>query len=304
MSRIAFLGTPGAAVPTLQTLAKDHDVAVVITQPDRPRGRSGSPSPPPVKVEALQLGLTVEQPMSAEDLQRVLAGAGSLDLAVVVAYGRLLRPEALVTPLHGMLNVHFSLLPRWRGAAPVARALLAGDPMTGVTLIKLDEGLDTGPVLTAQAIDIEPQETSGELTTRLAYLGAHLVGGVIPEYLTGHLEPVPQSDEGMTYAAKIEATDRPLDVEGPRLAAVNRVRALSPEPGATLAIDEEKIQVLAAIQSEFSPGPGIWANHQGNLVAGFGDGGVELTEIKPPGRNPMAGAAWLRGRNRENGKLS
>jgi len=304
MSRIAFLGTPGAAVPTLQTLAEEHDVAVVITQPDRPRGRSGSPSPPLVKVEALQLGLTVEQPTSAEELEEALAAAGNLELAVVVAYGRLLRPEALTVPLHGMLNVHFSLLPRWRGAAPVARALLAGDPMTGVTLIKLDEGLDTGPVVTAQAIDIGPHETSGELTTRLAHLGARLVRRVIPGYLDGELEPVPQSNEGMTYAAKIEAADRPLDVEGPSLAAVNRVRALSPEPGATLAIDQERVQVLDAIPTEFSPGPGVWVGHHGNLVAGFGDGGIELTEIKPPGRNPMTGAAWLRGRNRENGKLS
>jgi len=304
MSRIAFLGTPGAAVPTLQTLVENHDVAVVITQPDRPRGRSGSPSPPPVKVEALRLGLTVEQPGSADELGRALAEVGSLDLAVVVAYGRLLRPETLAVPLHGMLNVHFSLLPRWRGAAPVARALLAGDPMTGVTLIELDEGLDTGPVLTAQAIDIEPYETAGELTTRLAHLGARLIGDALPAYLGGQLAPVPQSDEGMTYAAKIEPSDRPLHVEGPSLEAVNRVRALSPEPGATLAIDEERIQVLDARPSEFSPGTGLWAGHIGNLVAGFGDGGVELTEIKPPGRNPMTGAAWLRGRNRENGKLS
>ena len=180
MSRVAFLGTPEAALPTLRALAADHDVAVVVTQPDREKGRGRAMSPPPVKVEGDRLGLRVVQPTSAGELNEALDSAVRLDLAVVVAYGRILRPEALAIPSGGMLNLHFSLLPRWRGAAPVSRALMAGDPMTGVTIFRLDEGLDTGPVLTAQAVDIDDEETAGGLTSRLATLGARLMTGAIP----------------------------------------------------------------------------------------------------------------------------
>ncbi|HSO51039.1 MAG TPA: methionyl-tRNA formyltransferase [Acidimicrobiia bacterium] len=303
MSRIAFLGTPGAAVPTLRALAGSHDVVVVITQPDRPRGRSKSPAPSPVKEEAADLGLDVRQPATGDEIRHVLDEAGPLDLGVVVAYGRLLPPEALGVPRNGMLNVHFSLLPRWRGAAPVARALLAGDSMTGVTIIRLDHGLDTGPVLTAQAVDVQSEETSGELTIRLAGLGARLLTEVIPPYLRGEMEPVTQTDEGMTYAAKIEPGDRPLQPQSPAREAVNRVRALSPEPGATLAIDGETIQILRARLAGSSPGIGIWASQSDQPIAGFVDGGVELVELKPPGKAAMSGEAWLRGRNRAAGKI-
>lgn len=303
MSRIAFLGTPGAAVPTLRALAAEHDVAVVITQPDRPKGRSRKPTGPPVKEEAEKLGLLVRQPTNGSEIAEALESVEGLDLAVVVAYGRLLKPEVLAVPAHGMLNVHFSLLPRWRGAAPVARALLAGDPMTGVTVIRLDEGLDTGPVLTAQAIDIRPEETTGELTSRLALLGARLLTQAVPDYLRGDTGPVPQTNDGMTYAAKIDAAERALLVDGPALEAVNRVRALSPEPGATLRIDRETHQVLRARQSVASPEPGTWVTDEGLPVAGFVDGGIELVEIQPPGKRPMSGAAWLRGRHRGSGTV-
>jgi len=304
MTRIAFLGTPGAAVSSLRAVARLLDVVVVITQPDRPRGRSGTPVPPPVKTEAEALGLPIRQPEDAGEIRVALESTPGLDLAVVVAYGRLLRPEALSVPAHGMLNVHFSLLPRWRGAAPVARALLAGDSMSGVTIIKLDEGLDTGPVLTAQAVDIGPEETAGELTSRLAVLGARLLTEAIPPYLEGELRPVGQSDEGMTYAARIEVTERPLEAGGGRLAAVNRVRALSPEPGATLDIDGETHQVLRAAFHDLTPGPGKWLEAGGRPVAGFADGGVELIEIQPSGRRVMSGSEWLRGRHRSSGLIS
>lgn len=301
MTRIAFLGTPGAAVPTLRALADLHDVALVVTQPDRPRGRSGTPAPPPVKQAALELGLHLSQPTDGEEIRLALQSADGLDLAVVVAYGRLLKPESLAIPAHGMLNVHFSLLPRWRGAAPVARALLAGDPMTGVTIIRLDEGLDTGPVLTAQAIDIATEETAGELTARLAMTGARLLAGVIPSYLKSDIVPVAQTDDGMTYAAKIEPVERPLEVGGPRIDAFNQVRALSPEPGATLGIDGDTHQVLRARPHAASPPTGTWANVDGLPIAGFGDGGLELVEVQSPGGRPMSGSAWLRGRRRDSG---
>ncbi|MGH8950034.1 MAG: methionyl-tRNA formyltransferase [Acidimicrobiia bacterium] len=304
MTRIAFLGTPGAAVPTLRALAQGHEIAIVITQPDRARGRGRHLSPPPVKAEAKELGIDVAQPESSEEIEHALRSAGDLDLGVVVAYGRILKPGVLGMPTRGMLNVHFSLLPRWRGAAPVARALMDGDPMSGVTIIRLDEGLDTGPVLTAQGIDVEPGETAGELTKRLAEVGARLLANVLPAYMSGDLEPVPQSDEGMTYAAKIEPGERAIEVDGEREAEANRVRALSPEPGAVLVIDGEPHQVLRARLHRFAPEPGTWQAAEGAPVAGLADGGLELVELLPPGKRPMSGEAWLRGRRRLAGTVA
>jgi methionyl-tRNA formyltransferase len=304
VSRIAFLGSPEAAVPSLTTLADAHEIVVVITRPDKPRGRGRDLRPTPVKAEAERLGLEVAMPGSADELMAALTASGAIDVAVVVAYGRILRPEALELPDRGMLNLHFSLLPRWRGAAPVSRALMAGDSMTGVTIFRLDEGLDTGPVLTAQAIDVEPEETAGALTTRLAHLGARLMGSVVPRYVAGEVEPVPQSDEGMTHAPKIEPGERVIQVSGRRATEVNRVRALSPRPGATLVIDGETHQVLQARESDHEPTPGTWVEVSGVPVAGLADGGIELAAILPPGKKVMDGAAWLRGIRRRNGVVA
>jgi methionyl-tRNA formyltransferase len=301
VSRIAFLGSPEAALPTLTALAEAHEIPLVITRPDRPRGRGRDPKPTAVKVEARRIGLDVAAPETADELGQALRAAGPLDLAVVVAYGRILRPSELEIPASGMLNLHFSLLPRWRGAAPVSRALMAGDPMTGVTIFRIDEGLDTGPVLTAQAIDIEPEETAGALTSRLATLGARLITRAVPGYLAGEVAPVPQSDEGMTHAGKIEPVERIIDVSGGLLDEVNRVRALSPTPGATLVIDGEIHQILQARATEHSPAQGTWADVSGRPIAGLAGGGMELVSILPPGRRPMDGAAWLRGLRRASG---
>jgi methionyl-tRNA formyltransferase len=303
MTRIAFLGTPEAALPTLRALAERHDVPLVITQPDRAGGRGRALRTPPAKTEAARLGIDVAQPTSSDETVQALESAGGLDLAVVVAFGRILAPEALAVPAGGMLNVHFSLLPRWRGAAPVARALMEGDSMSGVTIIRLDEGLDTGPVLTAQAVDIGSEEVAGELTGRLAGLGARLLAGVIPSYLSGDLEPVPQSEDGMTYAGKIEPGERSIRVEGARVDQINRVRALSPEPGAVLLIDGVPHQVLRARLHPTAPEPGTWVAVDGVPVAGLGDGGMELIELLPPGKRPMPGQEWLRGLRRESGMV-
>jgi methionyl-tRNA formyltransferase len=301
VSRIAFLGSPEAALPTLTALAETHEIPLVITRPDRPRGRGRDPKPTAVKVEAGRIGLDVAASETADDLGQALRAAGPLDLAVVVAYGRILRPSELEIPARGMLNLHFSLLPRWRGAAPVSRALMAGDPMTGVTIFRIDEGLDTGPVLTAQAIDIEPGETAGALTARLATLGARLITRAVPGYVAGELAPVPQSDEGMTHAGKIEPEERIIDVSGHLTDEVNRVRALSPTPGATLVIDGEVNQILQARAADHRPAPGTWIEVSGRPVAALADGGLELVTILPPGRKPMDGAAWLRGLRRRSG---
>ena len=304
MTRIAFFGTPSSAVPTLAELAQRFDVGLVITQPDRPRGRSGKPAPSAVKMHAIEAGLRVAQPETGVEIPGSLESAGPVDLGVVVAYGRILKPEVLEMPGHGLLNVHFSLLPRWRGAAPVARALIEGDDMSGVTIIRLDEGLDTGPVLTAQAVDILSHEDAGSLTERLSGLGARLVASVIPGYLAGDIEPVPQVDEGATHAAKITAEDRVLGVEASATEFVNRVRGLAPVPGASLVIDGKRHKILAARPHRHVPGSGSWEVEEGVPVVAVGGEGVEIVSLQPPGKTAQAGADWVRGRRQAGGEVS
>jgi methionyl-tRNA formyltransferase len=304
MARVVFLGTPQAAVPTLESLAAEHDVALIITQPDRRRGRSGTPQAPPVKATAEAHGLQVSQPTKSGDIASVIDAAGPFAVGVVVAYGRILRPEVLALPERGLLNIHFSLLPRWRGAAPVARALMAGDEMTGVTIIKLDEGLDTGPVLTAQAVDIPPDDDAGALTDRLAHLGGRLLLEVLPRYLAGDLEPVPQTDDGLVYADKIEKEERPIAPDTAAPAVVAKVRGLAPEPAATLEIDGDPHKILTARLHDAKVEQGHWSVVDGVPVVGFPGGGVELVILQPPGKKAMSGADWVRGRRSSQGAVS
>lgn len=304
MARVVFLGTPEEAVPTLTALHQTQEIGLVVTQPDRPKGRSRRPVPPPVKNAALELGLTVAQPESRAELAEGIAEHGPFDVGVVVAYGRILRPEVLEQPAHGFVNVHFSLLPRWRGAAPVARALMAGDPMTGVSIIVLEEGLDTGPVLTAQAIDILPDDNAGTLTDRLATVGARLLAEVLPDYLTGELRPVPQTDEGATYAEKIEPEDRVIDPSADVDTVVAQVRGLAPVPGATLVIDGTPHKILAVRPASHEMAAGSWVAVGDRPIVGLGDGAMEVVTIQPPGRNPMSGEDWLRGLRRKGGNVS
>lgn len=304
MARVVFLGTPQAAVPTLEFLAAEHDVALIITRPDRPRGRSGTPQAPPVKEAAEAHGLQVSQPTKSGHIASVIDAAGPFDVGVVVAYGRILRPEVLALPERGLLNIHFSLLPRWRGAAPVARALMAGDEMTGVTIIQLDEDLDTGPVLTAQAVDIPPDDDAGVLTDRLAHLGARLLLEVLPRYLAGDLEPVPQTDDGLVYADKIEKEERPIALDTAAPAVVAKVRGLAPEPAATLEIDGDPHKILTVRLHDAEVEEGHWSVVDGVPVVGFPGGGVELVTLQPPGRKAMSGADWVRGRHSSRGTVS
>ena len=303
MSRVVFLGTPQAAIPTLERLDESHDVGLVVTQPDRPKGRSQTPMPPPVKEFAASRGLLVAQPSNRKGLEEAIQGSGSFDVGVVVAYGRILRPEVLEAPRHGLLNVHFSLLPRWRGAAPVARALMAGDAMTGVTIIKLDAGLDTGPVLTAQAIDVPADDNAGTLTERLADLGARRLVDVLPRYLSGEMQPVPQSDEGVTYAEKIEREDRLIDPNADAGSAIAKVRALAPSPAATLRIDGEPHKIYEARVTDARVARGAWVAIEGAPVAGLGEGAIELISLQSPGRNPQAGTDWVNGRHSDRGLI-
>ena len=301
MTRIVFLGTPDPAVPTLRALGEEHEVALAVTQPDRPVGRSSRPAPSPVKEAADSMGIPVAQPESGEELLSSLQGAGTFDVGVVVAYGRILSKDVIDLPRLGMLNLHFSLLPRWRGAAPVNRALMAGDAMTGVTIIRIDEGLDTGPVLTAQAVDIREDENAADLTERLAKLGSRLLAVNLPRYVSGELVPVAQSDEGATYASKLTKEDRDLGTDPDPQSFVSRVRGLAPTPGARLVIDGRPHKILRARPSSDQVPPGRWEARQGWPVVGLEGGAVRIDSLHPPGKKPMTGEDWLRGLRAESG---
>jgi methionyl-tRNA formyltransferase len=304
MTKVLFLGTPKAAVPTLSGLVSAFEVGLVITQPDKPKGRSGKPTPSPVKIFAAEVGVTVAQPETSSELKAAIEDGGRFDVGVIVAYGRVLAGEVLALPTNGLLNLHFSLLPRWRGAAPVSRALIAGDTMSGVTIIRIDEGLDTGPVLTAQAVDVLPRENAGALTGRLAELGARLMVATIPEFLEGGIAPVDQTGDGATYAAKLTKEDRHLSIEGTPEEFVNRVRGLSPAPAATLEIDGEPHKVLEARIHHHHPDRGTWITADTVPVVAVGAAGVELVALQPSGKRIQSGADWVRGRQQGFGVVS
>ena len=275
---------------------------MVITRPDKPRGRSGRARPSPVKERAEQMGLTVAQPSSREELEELLFQAAPFDVGVVVAFGMILRPAALDIPKRGFVNLHFSLLPRWRGAAPVERAILSGDERTGVTLMVMDEGLDTGPILAQAATSIEPAETSGELTSRLADLAAGLLSQQLGDYADGDATAVPQPAIGATYADRITAGEADLSAASPSAALLRAVRAYSPRPGARFG--DGALKVWRAAPTEVVPLPAGHLVFDGRRVyLGTADRPIELVEVQAPGGKRMSGAAWARGRQETLGRL-
>jgi len=282
-------------VPTLVSLSKVAEVTAVITRPDKPRGRSARPAPSAVKVAAAELGLPVIQPGNASELTGALRQIGGIDVGIVTAYGTLISPEALSLPARGFLNVHFSLLPRWRGASPVVAALLAGDEETGVSLMLLDQGLDTGPIVAARTVVIGRDETAGELTNRLAILGAQLLVEVLPEWVGGSISVTPQAGNGATHAPKLTKSDLALDLATPAEELVRRIRALAPRPGAALTVGDVRLRVLAARGIDGNLAAGELAVAAERVVVGTGQGALELVTVQPPGKRPMPAAAWLRG---------
>ena len=293
-----FLGTPAAAVPSLAALAGVEDVSLVITQPDRPAGRGGTRQPSPVKVAATQFGLPLAQPDTKEDLFDLL-NAERARFGLVVAFGRILTPAMLATTDLGFLNVHFSLLPRWRGAAPVERAIAAGDEQTGVSLMKLDEGLDTGPIVGEITTPIGSQETGGSLTARLSYLGASLVDTALPDYLSGRRRPVPQIDRESTHASRLSKREAQLAPSWDALRAERSVRAFTPRPGAWLATPEGPVRVLTSQLAGGEADPGTITQSDGSVIAGFASGSLRLDVIQPAGKPSMPAAAWMNGRRGE-----
>ena len=291
--RIIFMGTPDFAVPTLVALAEaGHEIAAVYTQPPRPAGRGKKLQPSPVQLAAEARGLMVRYPVSLKggDEQADFAALNA-DVAVVAAYGLILPQAVLDAPRLGCLNVHGSLLPRWRGAAPVQRAVLAGDAETGVTIMQMERGLDTGPMLAKVATPLAGK-TAGELTSELADLGARLMVEVLAD-LPGH-SPILQPDEGVTYAHKIDKAESRLDFTRAAADVERQVRAFAPAPGAFFELDGERYRVLAAEVVTGSGAPGVTLDD--SLTIACASGAILPTLVQRAGRPAMETAALLRGR--------
>ncbi|HYG46857.1 MAG TPA: methionyl-tRNA formyltransferase [Allosphingosinicella sp.] len=290
--RIAFMGTPEFAVPTLEALAAaGHDIPAVYSQPPRPAGRGKGLRPSPVQQRAEAMGIEVRTPLSLRDPGAQAAFAAlDLDAAVVAAYGLILPRPILDAPRHGCLNVHASLLPRWRGAAPIQRAILAGDRMTGVTIMQMEAGLDTGPMLAAAGTPID-RKTAGELTGELARLGAEWMIEVLGRI--DRIGPKPQAEELATYAPKIGKEEARLDFMGHALELERRVRAFNPAPGAWFDHGGERFRLLAADAVDVAGEPGTVLDEW--LTIACGVGGLVPTLIQRAGRAPMSGAELLRG---------
>jgi methionyl-tRNA formyltransferase len=296
--KIIFAGTPGFAARCLEALLESrHQVSGVLTQPDRPAGRGLEPAAPPVKQLAAARGIQVDQPANLKDapLQEELKERKP-DIIVVVAYGLILPQVVLEIPRYGAVNIHASLLPRWRGAAPIQRALLAGDRETGVSIMQMDAGLDTGPVLLQERIPILEDDTAGTLHDRLAGLGAKLIVRALSDLEAGELRTVPQTAEGVTYAAKLDKRESRVDWRESALAVSRRVRAFDPSPGARARLRgvELKIWRCAAVPGRGIPGEVLNA-HPSGLVVACGEGALLITELQRSGGKRLAAAEFLRG---------
>ena len=299
--RLIFMGTPDFAVPTLIELAaRGHDIAAVYTRAARPAGRGMELQPSPVEREARRLALPVLTPKTLRDLDAQAAFAShKADAAVVIAYGLILPKPILEAPRLGCFNVHASLLPRWRGAAPINRAIMAGDAETGVTIMKMDEGLDTGAMAMAERTVIAPDMTAAGLHDVLARLGADLMTRTLAALERGTLTLTPQPQEGVTYAAKIDKSETRIDWAKPWREVHNHIRGLSPFPGAWCEIDGVRVKALRSTKGEGSGAPGTVLD--GKLTIACGEGAVRLTQVQRAGKQPMGWEEFLRGTKVEPG---
>ncbi|WP_277451685.1 methionyl-tRNA formyltransferase [Janibacter sp. DB-40] len=295
--RLIFAGTPQVAVPSLRALSdSDHEVVAVVTRPDARVGRGRRLEPSPVKTVAQELGLPVLTPSSPRDPDFVAElTALAPDCCPVVAYGALLPREVLDIPTHGWVNLHFSLLPAWRGAAPVQRAIIAGDEITGASTFLIEAGLDTGPVLGTMTERIRPDDTAGSLLDRLADAGAPLLLATMDGVATGDLEPRAQPTEGVSHAAKLTVEDARVDLAHPAMAVDRHIRGCTPAPGAWTTFRGERLKLgPVTITDESLPAGRIEARKREVLV-GTADRAVRLGEVVPLGKKPMPAADWARG---------
>ncbi len=292
--RLIFMGTPDFAVPALDaSVAAGHEVACVYSQPPRPGGRGQKPRQSPVQVRAEALGIEVRTPLNfRETMEREGFAAVDAEAAVVVAYGLILPKTVLAGTARGCFNIHASLLPRWRGAAPIQRAVMAGDAETGVSIMVMEAGLDTGPVLLREALPIGPHDTAGSLQAKLAALGARL----IVEALGGieGLVAAPQPEEGVTYAAKIDKAEARVDWGRPADEVDRLIRGISPFPGAWCEIGGERVKLLLSERAEGAGIPGEVLDDR--LAVACGDGAVRILALQRAGRGAQGAAEFLRGR--------
>ncbi len=296
--RIVFMGSPDFAVPVLRALAQNYIVIGVVTQPDRPAGRHMTLTPPPVKTAADELHIPVIQPQKLREPGAVQQLRDwNPDLIVVAAFGQILRPEVLDLPRYGCINVHASLLPRHRGAAPIQAAILAGDAETGITIMKMDPGLDTGPTLRQRAIPIGPQDTGGSLFEKLSQLSSELLLETLPDTISGKLLPQPQPETGSTYAPMLKKEHGLLDFTRPAAELERKIRAFTPWPGTFMSLEDgaplkiHKAHVAAASKTE----AGKRVVLDGLPAVGTADGLIVFDELQPAGKKPMSGKAFLAG---------
>jgi len=295
--RVVFMGTPQFAVPTLEGLARRYEIVTVVTQSDRRSGRGRRLQPPPVKQAAQRLGLPVWQPRALRTPEAV---AHLRELApkvvVVAAYGQILRPEALEIPSRGCINIHASLLPRYRGAEPVAAAILAGEKRTGVTIMLMDEGMDTGPILAQRAIPIAPDDTRAHLTEKLAYLGAELLLEALPRWFAGEIQPQPQDDALASYAPLLKKEDGEIDWVRPAVAIERMVRAYAPWPGTYTHWQGQRLKVLRARPLDQRRGKvGEVIESPEGVAVVAGEGALLLEEVQLAGKRAMSTEDFVRG---------
>jgi methionyl-tRNA formyltransferase len=297
--RLAFLGTPDFALPALARLVEaGHEIACVYSQPPAPRGRGQALKPSPVHAYALERGLTVRTPASMRDESEIAAfQALNLDAAAVVAFGQILPAAVLDAPRLGSFNLHGSLLPRWRGAAPFQRAVMAGDPMTGVQVMRMTEGLDEGPVLASETLRIGPLDTAGTMHDRMAAAGAELLTRTLAAVERGEARETPQAEEGVTYAKKIRAKEARIDWAKPGAEVDRKIRGLSPFPGAWFTLPGERGPVrVKALLSAFEDAEGAPGEVlDDRLLVATGAGAVRLLRVQREGRGPQDAEVFLNG---------
>lgn len=295
-TRIVFMGSPDFSLPSLQILTDHYLVTGVITQPDRPAGRGRALTSPPVKVLAESLGLPVIQPRRLREPEAMQSlTAWDPDLIVVAAFGQILRQDVLGLPRHGCLNIHASLLPRWRGAAPIQAAILNGDAETGVTIMKMDPGIDTGDILSQRSVPILPTDTAETLGDRLAQTGATLLAGTLPGYLRGEIKPEPQAEAGASYAPMLKKEDGLLDFSQSAAALERRVRAMLPWPGAYTYWQDQPLKIHRAHAAPEQASPGKLLVVEDLPAIGTKSGCLVLDEVHPAGKRTMPGDIFLRG---------
>jgi len=297
--RIVFMGSPEFAVPALEAVLAEHEVVLVVTQPDKPAGRGRKLAAPPVKVVAQRAGVPVLQPRSAKtaDFAQAMRDTGA-DIGVVVAYGKILPRAVLEAFPHGCLNIHGSILPRYRGAAPIQRAIMAGDRETGVTIMQLDEGMDTGPMLHVVREPIGDDDTVATMAVRLAEVGAHALLDTLAKIEAGTAEATAQDDANATHAAMLSKVDGAVDWNQPARLVSARMRGVDPWPGAFSYLGADAIKLFGpkVVNGEGAPGTILEVRDDGIVVA-CGQGAVRIADVQAPGKKRMEAAAFARGRH-------